>query len=269
MKTGISVYNKISSDLDIKIEPFDVKKRYTKPHHHNKYLELVYFIEGSGFHYIDGEAYTIAPPLIFVIKNGQVHHWAIATEPKGFVIIVKEEFLYKTSDRHINQQLWQLEAHSAFGVAKDGTIDALFEIISGTLGEDFPDPHTIEGLLKALLARILHNAPTKDYMEKDLAHNFRQLLKDGPKNNVAHYAHLLHTTSQNLNAQCRKKFGKTASQIIGQHIVQETKRLLIYTQLSINEIAYASNFKDTSYFVKYFKRFEGTTPMQFRKDIIR
>ena len=59
MSTGIKVNNKISQALDIKIEPFDVNNRYTGPHRHNKYLELVYFSKGSGFHFMDQEKYKI------------------------------------------------------------------------------------------------------------------------------------------------------------------------------------------------------------------
>lgn len=49
----IEIKNKISFENTIKIEPFDVAKRYTKPHVHNKYLEIVFFSKGSGFHYLD------------------------------------------------------------------------------------------------------------------------------------------------------------------------------------------------------------------------
>lgn len=63
MRTEIQTYTKISAFENIKIEPFDVNKRYTKPHRHHKYLELVYFTKGTGMHYMDEEGYPIEPPL--------------------------------------------------------------------------------------------------------------------------------------------------------------------------------------------------------------
>ena len=42
MHKEIEIKNKISFENTIKIEPFDVAKRYTKPHVHNKYLEIVF-----------------------------------------------------------------------------------------------------------------------------------------------------------------------------------------------------------------------------------
>lgn len=269
MTTDISVYNKISPRLDIKIEPFDSTKRYTKPHRHNKYLEVVYFSEGSGFHFMDQEKYEINPPIAFIVKKDEVHHWHIDSDPIGYVIIIKEGFLEKTLDKHINTQLQQLELQRAFRLSFDPSLDSLFKIASKLMKEQMTNHHiAIEGTLKALLAKLLHHAPNKGHLGKNLAFHFKQLLLEDPKNNVAHYARLLHTSSQNLNAQCRREFGKTASQVLAQHIIQEAKRQLRYTDLSVTEIAYASNFKDASHFVKYFKRFEGVTPMQFKKNSV-
>lgn len=267
MVTDISVYNKIPPRLEIKIEPFDVSKRYTKPHRHNKYLELVYFSKGSGFHFMDQKKYEIKPPIVFVIKKDEVHHWQIDSEPIGYVMIIKEEFMEKTLDKHINAQFQQLELQKAFSLSVDPSLDSLFQIASRLLKEQVAEHQiVVEGILKALQAKLLHYAPKKNHLEKNLTFHFKQLLMDDPRNDVAHYARLLHTSSQNLNAQCRRELGKTASQVIAQHIVQEAKRLLSYTNSSVTEIAYASNFKDVSHFVKYFKRFEGMTPLQFKKN---
>ncbi|MHA7830229.1 MAG: helix-turn-helix domain-containing protein [Flagellimonas sp.] len=266
MATDITVYNKISQGQDIKVEPFDIAKRYTRPHRHNKYLELVYFSQGSGSHYMDQVEYEIKPPMVFVIKKDEVHHWQIDSVPIGYVMIIKEGFLERTLDKHINAQFQQLGLQKAFGLSFDPSLDSLFKIASKLMKEQMTDHHiAIEGTLKALLAKLLHHAPNTGHMEKNLAFHFKQLLMDGPKNDVAHYARLLHTSSQNLNAQCRREFGMTASQVIAQHIVQEAKRQLSYTNLSISEIGYALSFKDTSHFIKYFKRNEGVTPLQFKK----
>lgn len=257
----------MSYRLDIKIEPFDITKRYTQPHRHNKYLELVYFSEGSGFHFIDQEKYEINPPIAFVIKKDEVHHWQIDSTPVGYVVIIKEKFLENTLDKHINAQFQLLEMQKAFPLSADPSLDTLFQIASDLLKEQITEQTiAIEGILKALLAKLLHYAPKRNSSENNIVFRFKQLLKASPKNDVAHYARLLHTSSQNLNAKCRSELGKTASQVIAQHIVQEAKRQLIYTDLSVTEIAFASNFNDASHFVKYFKRFVGMTPLQFKKN---
>ncbi|MDW7690808.1 helix-turn-helix domain-containing protein [Flammeovirgaceae bacterium SG7u.111] len=81
---------------------------------------------------------------------------------------------------------------------------------------------------------------------------------------MAHYAELLHTTPQNLNTICRKESNKSATDILSSFIISEAKRLLLYTGMSVTEIAYSLNFKDNSHFTKYFKRNTGVTPNSFR-----
>ena len=267
MTTKIATYDKINASDHIKIEPFDTNKRYTMPHRHNKYLELVYFSKGTGSHYMDQTRYAIEPPVVFIIKRDQVHHWQIDTVPEGYVIIVKEPFLDGTLDRHINLQLQRLGDRQMIRPETDPAIDGLFKIASDEMGKS---PHgrkiVIEGVLKALLSKLSGNAGTKGKpCSGNLALRFGELLEHRLKNDVSHYAQLLHSTPQNLNAHCKREYTKTASEYIAGHILREAKRLLRYTDLSVTEIAQAFDFTDASHFVKYFKRHEGKTPLQFKK----
>ena len=270
MTTKIATYDKINASDHIKIEPFDVNKRYTKPHRHNKYLELVYFSKGTGFHYMDQNRYAIEPPVAFIIKKDQVHHWEIDTVPEGYVIIIKESFLDVTLDRHINLQLQRLGDLQMIRLETDTIIDGLFKIASEEMGKS-PKGRKIvvEGVLKALLSKISGYADIKAKpYSGTLSSRFGELLEHRLKNDVSHYAQLLHITPQNLNAHCKREYAKTASEYIAGHILEEAKRLLCYTDLSVTEIAFTFDFKDVSHFVKYFKRHQGKTPLQFKKTAV-
>ncbi|HUH48095.1 MAG TPA: helix-turn-helix transcriptional regulator, partial [Arenibacter sp.] len=273
MQNTINVYTKISPYLDIKIEPFDSTKRRTKPHRHNKYLEIVYFTEGSGFHYMDEKTYKIEPPVFFIIKNDVVHHWEIDSVPDGFVLIIKEGFLDTTLDKHINVQLQQLRDYQFIEMGPDPNLEGLFQIAVDELKElKDMDPIrsvTIEGIVKALLSKILgHAKGGHKFNFADVVIKFNSLLEDRLINDVAYYSQLLNTTPQNLNVHCRREYNKTASAIIADHIVKEAQRLLRYTDLTVSEIGYKFDFKDVSHFVKYFKRHHGITPRQYRTLII-
>ncbi|SDE49500.1 AraC-like ligand binding domain-containing protein [Pricia antarctica] len=267
MKNQIETYTKITPTADIKIEPFDVNKRYTRPHRHTKYLELVYFRKGSGFHYMDQQSYAIEPPIIFLIKKDEVHHWKIDTVPEGFVILIKQDFLDSTLDKNINLQLQQLSFQQKIEIQTDVTIDSLFEILCNEMeGKRAGLNEVVEGALKALLAKIIGYANMEGTSNMgDTLSRFDGLLGKELKNKVSHYAALLNTTAQNLNSLCKGRYSKTASQVIAVQMVKEAKRLLRFTDLSVTEIAYKFAFKDVSHFVKYYKRYEGETPMQFKK----
>ncbi len=79
------------------------------------------------------------------------------------------------------------------------------------------------------------------------------------------YAALLHVTPNHLNSICNMIFGKSAGEIIRDRVVLEAKRMIINIDLSISEIAYKLNFKDTSYFSRFFKKYGGQSPEEFRQ----
>tara|TARA_R110001592_G_scaffold83369_1_gene246922 strand:- start:291 stop:1112 length:822 start_codon:yes stop_codon:yes gene_type:complete len=266
MKNKIDTYSKISEYKDIKIEEFDVTKRYTKPHKHNKYLEIVYFIKGAGFHHVDLKSYKIKPSTVFVIKKDEVHHWEITTQPKGYVIIIKEVFLQKTLDKFINHQLLKLQHISKIKTTKkDVSLKALFKSLAWEKQQEVVNREAIEGGLKALFSKLVDYAHLKKVESTDLVLLFIDILSRTLKNNVNFYAEHLNTTPQNLNAICRKEYGKSASEIIADHIIKEVKRRLLYTNETISDIAYSLGFKDSSHFTKYFKRYTDETPKQFKK----
>lgn len=59
--------------------------------------------------------------------------------------------------------------------------------------------------------------------------------------------------------------GASAKQIIDQHVILEIKVLLQSTELSMQEIADRLGFPDQSYLGRYFKRYEGMSPGDYRK----
>ncbi|MRI01618.1 helix-turn-helix domain-containing protein [Kriegella sp. EG-1] len=262
----IPVYNKIATYNDIKVEPFDVNKRYTKPHKHHKYLELAYFTKGSGFHYVDEEALEVAPPVLFLIHKNQVHHWHITSLPEGYVIIIKASFLDNVLDKSIHMQLMELKAVQKVILADNDTIvNLLFEALCLEMKATKINQEVVESCLKALLSKIIAISNITKDQNSTLERNFMELLSEDLNNSVDYYANKLNTSAQNLNAVCQKVFDKTASNVITEHVIKEIKRQLLYTSKNVSNIAYDLHFKDNSNFTKFFKRHTQLTPLQFRK----
>lgn len=82
------------------------------------------------------------------------------------------------------------------------------------------------------------------------------------------YAALLYITPNHLNALCNDMLGISAGEVIRNRVILEAKRLLVNLDLNINEIAGKLNFADNSYFTKFFKKYTGLTPEEFRKNPI-
>ena len=83
---------------------------------------------------------------------------------------------------------------------------------------------------------------------------------------LSFYADLLHVTSNTLSKKIKSKFNKTPSQIIQERVILEAKKQIHLTRKSIKEIAIELKFNDEFHFSKYFKKYVGISPTQFRKE---
>jgi quercetin dioxygenase-like cupin family protein/AraC-like DNA-binding protein len=235
MSINININNKSEKDKLIKVATFRKKIRKTEPHKHDNYFEIIYLSKGKGTHTIDHQQYTLQTPQIFLVRKEQVHHWDIASMPKGFVLILKKAFVEKSLDHELKILFEKVSVFNCLELSNVVTLEQLFDLLIKE------NNFTItEGLLKALLAKILEVTKPIDSITKiktNLFHSFKELLNQNNtiKNNVTHYATLLNTTPQNLNAVCRKSAGKSAKEILLDYIISEAKRLLIYTNNTVSE----------------------------------
>ena len=268
----LSIKDKSENTRFLKAAPFRKNTRKTEPHKHNSYFEVIYLSAGKGYHFIDNERYEVIPPVLFFVRKEQVHHWDLeeGTEPDGYVLILKRAFFEDSLDGELKLQLGKVSKLSAVYFKDHSAIQQILEILSRENEGDKEHSFSFnEGLVKSLFAKILQVAePGRQITRpaKELYHAFIELLSQGPskKHTVAHYAHLLNTTPQNLNAVCRKAVDRSAADVLAEFLISEARRLLTYTGNTVSEISYALSFSDPSNFVKYFKRYCGLTPQAFR-----
>ena len=86
---------------------------------------------------------------------------------------------------------------------------------------------------------------------------------------VGQLAGALGVTVAHLTTMVRQVMGVSAGTLLRQRRVLEAKRLLVHTDLTIAEIAFALSFADPSYFGRFFKRETKSTPRQFREEFKR
>jgi AraC family transcriptional regulator, transcriptional activator of pobA len=87
------------------------------------------------------------------------------------------------------------------------------------------------------------------------------------KHLVTDYASMLNITPNHLNKLVKTITGKSPTKWIDDTLVLEAKVLLYQTSLTINEVASEIGIYDQSYFSRLFKKYEGITPLEFRKKI--
>lgn len=82
---------------------------------------------------------------------------------------------------------------------------------------------------------------------------------------VTFYANKLNLSERYLNSISNQILGQTVTQIIHQKLNLKAKEMLVNNNCNIKEIAENLGFDDPSYFARFFKRMNNTSPTKFRK----
>ncbi|RZL38917.1 MAG: helix-turn-helix domain-containing protein [Pedobacter sp.] len=286
MKATIPVYDmqnfKAYKNDGILVSRF---RHYAQQHQHlhsahrHSFYHLVFFTEGFGHQQIDFKKFEVKEGLIYFMIPGQVHSWEFEKEPEGYIINFSSDYLsnfllkpdYLTGFSFFSgqpdQQVLQLS---------DAVQQAIVNTFEDILKEAKSETPINDDLVKTLLLRIFieisrdQNASltnNKHSYNHTLLQNFKNLIETNfatlrlPKQ----YASLLYITPNHLNALCKDVLGVSAGTLIRDRVILEAKRLLINLDLLVAKIADKLNFEDQSYFVKFFKKYEGVTPEKFRK----
>lgn len=131
----------------------------------------------------------------------------------------------------------------------------------------------LRSLLKRLLiisTRLLKNDmpdSTLGESQMNLIREFNILVEKNFKtyHKVKEYASLLYKSPKTLSNLFSKHINKSPLNIINERIILEAKRLLLYSELSNEEIATELGYKDSSHFSKFFKKHTGSNPSGFKK----
>ncbi|MBD2769478.1 helix-turn-helix domain-containing protein [Hymenobacter sp. BT664] len=244
------------------------------PHTHDFYL-LLYVTEGAGRHTVDLVTYELRPGSLFFLAPGQVHHWELAADTRGFVVFFDTDFyLFRYPGSGLYAYPFFDSAHPPvlYLPPTETDIRPLVERLFAEYGASHANQAEVfRSYLHLCLELAARGYPALPAAEASPA--LRQIRQFGAllnehfrtKRSVSDYAELLHLTANHLNALCRRALNKTASTLIHERVVVEAQRLLSHSALSVAQVAYELGFEDASYFVRYFHKYVGTTPEGFRQ----
>ncbi len=244
--------------------------------HRHDYYHILYIKNGFGEHSIDFKTYKIKPNSLFFVSPGQVHALEVSGDVEGFVITFDPEFylLNNTLQKLLDYPFFHsLNNSPAIYLTdkNDKIVQAILEINEEYNSLDSQKGDLLRSLLEVLLirtSRVYHGGGenTPDHLTYQLRKlealidsRFKELkLLDD-------YANLMHLSPKHLNSLCKKGLNKTVTNLIHERTLLEAKRLLLFTDNSVSEIAYELGFMDKSYFMRFFKKHMGFTTEAYRK----
>ncbi|HJD75432.1 MAG TPA: helix-turn-helix domain-containing protein [Bacteroides reticulotermitis] len=134
------------------------------------------------------------------------------------------------------------------------------------------DPEVADISLQAILTsvRLIYRkypwGNDSSNRKKEICQGLIQLISQHyqTERRVQFYADRLGISPQHLSATVKLVTGSGVLETIAYVVTMDAKAKLKSTHLTIQEIAYSLNFPSASFFGKYFKRYVGMTPLEFR-----
>lgn len=248
--------------------------------HQLSFYEVIFIEEGSGTFTLDENKILIAPQTIIFTSPGQVRCWEIEKKVKGYTLFFDKDFLHLFFSDELFlyrfQYFHQYSHPTAIRISEE-SFEKCLELVHG-IEQEFgllqnDSNHLIRSLLYQLLVILnryyacIHNVQRDTYIHADF-YRFRSLLekKFVGDRSVDAYSKVLNISTGFLNKICRQFSGLSAQQMIHYKLISEIKKQL-YQNKSAKEIAYEFGFSDPSNFNRFFKKFTGITPQQYRKKI--
>lgn len=266
--------------------------------HKHTFYEIIWTDAGRSHQHIDYRAYAMEPHSLFFISPGQLHQfeeWQVLTG--GSIFFTEEFFLLNQQNQDALFELSFLDNFYANPLVQpDAASYAGIRQLIGLLLDEYARPsasaRVMQALLHALMGLIQRSvdveegrdrrpvpsgtgagaAPTAPVQLHPAAHmvlykRFKRLLDQHYAEALTPgtYADRLAVIPHHLNHVVKRITGTTAGAVVRARAVLEAKRLLTFTDLSVQEIAAQLSFFDSSYFAKLFKAETGRAPLDFRR----
>jgi AraC family transcriptional activator of pobA len=246
-------------------------------HRHPDLAQALYLSRGEAVATVDSERATLPAPAIVWLPADVPHGYEFAANSDGFVVTISQDFLTAILPAEARQDLGPAIEQAFFStLGEDETgIDAhaAFQGIDHAVGLGGAAVRTIvEAQIKLLLAlivrlRALHGFSARAQPpEAAILRRFRQLVEAHFRQHwpVADYAEALGISDDRLHALTSRAAGLPPKEILQRRLLLEAKRHLLYTPMSVKEIAYDLGFADAAYFSRFFARRAGRAPSAYR-----
>lgn len=289
MKRSIPLYkfykNKYGSELLIDIVELKDIKRFLagKFAHTLTYYDITFITEGEGRFVLNNQTHKAEPCDVFFSKPGEIRSWDINNIVNGYALIFEDEFLSSFfKDAQFVQHL------SYFSPGKDSSklhlsddfymqIIHLLQSIKKEIDTRQPkDVHILRALLYEvlmLLNRTYQNTVSAESGDRRKENNiylsrFIKLVEENMReqHSVQYYADRLCITPNYLNEIISSAMPVSAKQYIRNKLMDEAKRLLVYSDQPVSEIALFLHFSTVSYFIRSFRQYTGKTPLIYRQE---
>lgn len=245
---------------------------HIQPHKHADLVQLVYVRKGQAELEIEGRRYNFSEPVIQLVPALSVHGFRFSGSVDGYVLSLALPLVEELGQLLGSRILPLPSAHLLEAQDRqhlDSVFDRLWLEYAGRgEGRDVMLSALINVLLIWLHRRQRQETPSVASLDRGEQHlsAFLQLLEQHYREHwpIEAYASRLGVSAPHLNALCRRLCHQSALQVINQRLLLEAKRCLVYTSMTVSQVADSLGFSEPAYFSRFFKRYTTLPPSAFR-----
>lgn len=233
----------------------------------------------DGYFLVDDSEFKSISPSVLFITPGQIISVKNVKSCKGYIVSFNKEFYcIEYHDHEIScKGLLFVNNFSIVKITLDNQQKTIYdntikEIANELESNDEMKEEMLKNLLKNLLIRsnrlfkLQHSESEIDESSFELIRRLSSLIEIHFKEqkSVGFYAGLLGISASTLTKKLQKTALQSPSIIIRDRIITEAKRLIIYSDKNIKEIADILGYPDQYYFSRLFTNTCGVSPSKYR-----
>lgn len=234
------------------------------------FYKLIWVKEGVGSHLINGFEQPLISGQIYILAPGHIHNWKKNTLFKGVLCELSHGLLDDCFQKKLITLQQSNTNNGPIHVPKDK--ENLLSHLVNSIEIETKNNNRLS-IIRPLFTTFLHLLEPKENTLHSLSSNtdplknLDNLIENFyfKENGVHFYAQQLDMGIKQLNALVREVHGKTVSNLIHERIISDAKLSLQSSHSSVKSIAYDLGFEDPSYFSRFFRRYTGLSPNQYRE----
>lgn len=268
---------KYKDQLSLQVVDFENACLFNKPEQVEMFS--IYWIrQGEGTYYIDFKKYDFKDNVLVFLSPGQVFNVVSEKIKEAFKIsFTKDFYCIQTHDQAVacNGVLFSNVYEVPYIEPNAKDLERLCFVLEELQNELAREEVAQYDMLQAYLKQFIiysvriqkEQASIQTNIETKLFKDFSTLVEMNFKklHAVTDYADRLGVSPKSLAKNFQRVGAIAPSEFIKNRILIEAKRLLIYSNQPVKEIAYSLGFNDAAYFTRFFTKVENKSPLKFRK----
>ena len=270
------------------VHQYSFDKWEVEPHNHN-YFEIIFVLNGSGFHTINGTKFPYKKGDIFLLAPEDTHHFDIIKQ-SIFTHFKFTELLFSSKVNLPDRKYWlqRIEQllHNPNTIPGDVISNQedrkIILDIHNVVMEEFKNEkiyyqEIISNAISTILSIIVRNISVKfgsnkrnksikdSRIDRILGH-IRQNVYDKDLTKISYMADKFNMSQSSISTYFKKATGESIHQYVTKYKMKLVEYRLQNTEFTIAEIAYQLGYTDESHLTKTFKKHFSVSPKQYRNN---